>query len=357
MTVIADPAAFRSTDVELGDEPTFRLADLVRLHDSPVGRHPLEISESMGDGALLTLLPSFANVRRTLLALDYRFLPAREISGAHTIFPVLELVGILESKTIPYRKTADSARQLLKRVPDLRLDDRMFSQNCVASYTYHEGAHAIFYEIACARDGIPRGGRLVEVLLASEAFAMAFEQYAALLTAGHTRRAIPLFIALNSYAKPLTYATSDCAKAASIARLRDFAINRPKEILCYLACAYLIAMLRPIASVDKPALARWFADYATFIPRQWEDAELLMAIGLQVDQVFRSDTQRNFYQLLNLERELASVLEAPLEESFRGDAAFHSYLPHAIATVIAGDPVQQHRHAQCQADTTAPFFA
>lgn len=347
-----------STPINSGHAHTvpIRLAALHTRHQTPDARHPLELPGVFGDGPLLHLFPEFVHIRKALTALGYRFVPAREVFGLNSIFPTLELVTILETRAIPYRKTADAIDYFLTRAPHLGLDEQTFGELCASNFTYHEGAHAIFYEAACALEGVPRGQRQVEVLLASEALAMALDQYIALLASAHIGSDIPTFLSLNSYSKPLSYQTDDQQQATAVLRLREHAIHTPKQVICFLACAYLISLLRPLANAGKPELVTWFANYSGLLLSQSEDANLLLSIGLQVDPVFRGDTQRRFYRLLGLEQAYETTLAAPLASNFQGDAAFHCLMPHVLTTIIDGILPTPEKSRQCRNDQPISFF-
>lgn len=347
-----------TTAINSGQAQTvsFQLATLHERHQAPGARHPLELTGVIGDGYLLHLFPEFVHVRTALAELDYRFVPAHEVFGLNSIFPTLELVNILETRAIPYRKTADAIQYFLSRSPNIGFDEQTFGELCVSNFTYHEGIHAIFYEIACALEGVPRGLRLVEVLLASEAMAMAFDQYIALIASAHAGSAIPVLLSLNSYSKPLSYLTEDQQLAPDVLRLRELAIDSPKQVICFFACAYLISLMRPLVNAGKSELVEWFVAYSGLVLQKPGDATLLLSIGLQVDSVFRGETQRRFYRLLGIEQEYEMALAAPLASNFQGNAALHVLMPYAVATIIDGTLPAMEKSEKCRQNQTISFF-
>lgn len=319
-------------DDELGNGSEFRLAKLMSVHARE--HHDLELPDVLGDGALLNRLSPLVHVRRTLFDLGYDFAPASQIDGIHSMFPVLELMEILQNRKIPYRRTALAAEHALVGRPDLSLPDSLFREICVASYTYHEGAHAIFYEVACACEGIPHGRRFVEVLLCSEAFAMAFEQYVALLAIADGRRSTALFLAVSAYPNPLDHRRFDRTDPGAGLRLGRLAVAAPIEVLVMLVTAHLVALLRPTAAAGLPGLTERLAAYAGISPAESSVAEHLISIGLHVDYDFRDRTQRNFYAYLGLQSEFEAVRAEPLESCLADGAPMERFLKRAIHSVL-----------------------
>ncbi|GAC1353251.1 MAG: hypothetical protein NVS3B20_07900 [Polyangiales bacterium] len=317
---------------DLGGAETFRLDHLHQIHNNEM--HPLALLDGFGDGALLARITPLARARRALLERGYRFVPSQQLSAAGDLIPLLQLASILESKTIPYRRTTAALSQVIQQAPEMRLDDLMFRDVCAASHTFHEGAHALFYEEACAVEGVPHGGRLVEVLVASEAFAMALEAYAALVG---RRRSTALFLAVGAYSDPFAYAKFEKARPGVLDRLALLATSYPVAVMRYLASAFLIANLRPKATEGKTGLALWLADYARLPVGHREDIGCMLAICLDMDPTFRGRTATTFFRYLGLERELLDLYAAPLEISFTSNSPFHVHLPRSIAILFEGD--------------------
>lgn len=321
----------RATDPD--DERTFRLAELVRAHEREV--HPLGLADVLGDGALLGRIPLLEAMRRVVLGFGYRFAPRSELPGVNELFPVMELAAILEHRAIPYQRTAAVAKAVLARTPELRLRDEHFRDICAGSFTHHEGGHAIVWELALAAEGPLRGARLVEVLLASEAFAMAFEQLVALRPEARAHRLTPLFLALGSYANPLDRRKHASAGVRAPSEALDaLVVAEARAVLRLLASAYMVALLRPSARIGQPALAAFFAEYAGLTGAHAGDAEHLFDLGLFVAGDFREEIQRGFYAYLGLDDELSRLRARPLERSFEDGAAFHTFIPHAIELVL-----------------------
>jgi hypothetical protein len=321
-----------SIDDELGSGPDFRLAALMSIHLRE--HHELQLPDTLGDGALLNRLPPLAHMRRALKDFGYIFMPASQIAGIHAMFPILELTEIFRTRTIPFRRTALAAEQVLADRPDLSMPDSLFRDICVASYSFHEGAHAIFYETACVQEGIPHGRRLVEVVLGSEAFAMAFEQYVALLAMVEGQRSTSLFLALNAYANPLDNQRLDHGFPGAVGRLGRLALEAPAQMLTMLLNAHLVALLRPTAVAGLPGLSEQLAAYAGLPSMDPADAEHLTSIGFHVDYEFRGHTQNNFYSCLGLEHELEAVRAEPLESYLAGGTLIEEILPPAIDAVL-----------------------
>jgi len=316
---------------ELGTGQTFRVATLLSIHEHE--RHELELRDALGDGSLLCRLPPLERARRTLLEMTYAFVPSTQMAGIHAMFPLLELTEILRTRTIPYRRSALAAKQILVDRPDLCLSDSLFRQTCTASYCFHEGAHAIFYERACAEEGLPHGRRYVEIMLASEAFAMAFEQFVALLAIADGRRSTALFLAVSAYANPLDFQRFERDDPGAVERLGRLAVEAPEKVMMIMACAYMVALLRPTA-VALPGLSEWLANYADLREENSTDSKHLVSIGLHVEYEFRDRTQRNFYEHLGLRHELEMVRADPLESFLRYDSPIERFLPLAMNSVI-----------------------
>ena len=310
----------------------FRLAALVAIHERE--SHALAMPSALGDGALLTRLKPLEHTRRALIDMNYRFAPRPDITGIHSMFPVLELTEILRTRTIPYHRTALAARRVLADRPDLRLSDVLFRGICSASYSFHEGAHAIFYETACAQGGVPRGRRFVEVMLASEAFAMAFEQFVALLAVAEGRRSTALFLAVSAYSTPFDLQCFDRDRPGVVARLAQLAVAAPGSVITMLTCSYMVALLRPTATAGHPDLALRLAEYAQLPQTDQADRECLMSIGLHVDHEFRCSTQDNFYGYLGFRDELQEVRSAPLEFFMSPGTPIERCLSPSIDTVL-----------------------
>lgn len=316
---------------ELGTGRTFRVAALLSIHEHE--RHELELPDALGDGSLLCRIPPLERARRALMDMAYAFVPGNQMGGNHTMFPLLELTEILRTRTIPYRRSAVAAKQILAHRPDLSLSDSLFRETCTASYCFHEGAHAIFYERACAQEGVPRGRRYVEIMLASEAFAMAFEQFVALLAVVDGRRSTALFLAVSAYANPLDFQCFERDDPGVVARLGRLAVETPEKVMMIMVCAYMVALLRPTA-IALPGLAEWLADYADLRDENSKDSKHLVSIGLHVEYEFRDRTQRNFYEHLGLQHELEMVRADPLESFLKRGSPIECFLPLAMNSVM-----------------------
>jgi hypothetical protein len=182
--------------------------------------------------------------------------------------------------------------------------------------------------------GKPEGRARVEVLTASEAFAMAFEQYIALAGVADERRSTVLFLAMNSYAIPMDGAQPYFPGKPAIARLGALAIEQPAGVLTFLFHAFLIALLRPAATSGLPGLADRLGQLACLRDLGKADAEHLLRIGLHVDIEFRGKTQVNLYRLLGLSDEHAWVLAQTLDAYVNREALIFSVFSTALACVL-----------------------
>jgi len=299
--------------------PWFELAALDRVHRE-AGHHPLAIEDCFGDGVLLHRIPALARMRQALLDRGYRFVPAGTSYGAA---PLLQLEKILETRTIPYQRSAPAIREVLTRAPAMSFDDATFKEAFQASYAFHESAHAWTWELACERRRQrqqPEGLHRVEVLIATEAFSMAVE---AVATLTDRRRSTALFLGVNSYADPFAYErqmTPDVMRGAE-----GLQQEQPRALYRFLAGAFLIANLRPTAVKAQTKLACWLADWSDLacdVPM----AEALLQLGLGVCLGFRTRVAPTFFRYLGLSTELETLQRRPLEASFRPGAVFHDVI-------------------------------
>jgi hypothetical protein len=266
---------------------------------------------------------------------NYSFAPADSIAGAHSMFPLVELTEILDKRIIPYRRTANAAQQLLARTRDVAMSQRLFRDLCVANYVAHESAHALFYEIALAGEGSLADDRYVETLLISEAFAIAFEQFVALIATLDGRRTTALFLATNAYVTPSDIVRNPLVEPDAIRIVAKLAVAAPMAVLALLSAVNLIALIRPNAGGAKPALAERLASLIGLEALDARALDALLAIGLRVDFDFRSIMQRNFYEYLGLEGHYARFISRRIEDVLSESVVFTTYLPDAIECVTS----------------------
>jgi hypothetical protein len=307
------------------------LTMLIEMHDRYP--HDLGLPDCLGDGVLLHRFEPLAACRKRLLRSGYAF-ERRNLVSRHSMFPVLELLEIFRARRIPYYPTAQAARAMLESQPHLLMPDGLFRDTCVSTHAFHESAHALFYEEALALTGKPEGRAWVEILTASEAFAMAFEQYIVLASVADERRSTSLFLAMNSYAITLDGARPPFLDKPDVARLGALAMEQPSEVVTFLFHAFLIALLRPTASSGLPGLAERLAQLACLREVGLDDAEHLLRIGLRVDMEFRGRTQCNLYRLLGLANDHTSMLAQPLDAYVSHEAVNFGILAAALECVF-----------------------
>jgi hypothetical protein len=318
-------------------ERPFRLDALMALQVREY--HEMALPEVLGDAALLNRLPPLNRLRGAVREYDYAFAPAETIAGAHSMFPLLELTEILGKRTIPYRRTANAARHLLARTPDIAMSPRLFRDLCVANYVAHESAHALVYEIVLGVEGRLTGDRYVETMLTSEAFAIAFEQFIALVATADGRRSTSLFLATNAYVTPADIVRNSHVDSDTIGYAAKASVAAPTAVLTMLSAVNLIALVRPTAGGGKPGLAERLGRLLKLEILDARVLNALVVIGLRVDFDFRSTMQRNFYEYLGLERHYAAFLALPIEEILPRAIAPFSYLADAIQRV-AGEKAE-----------------
>lgn len=317
---------------DVGSQDEISLGELLRLHKEE--HHSLEISDALGDGALLRRLWPLPNLRLAVANFGYQFLPVSQLNGIHCMFPILELDDILRTKSIPFRRTAVAAEYVLNSQPDFRISAKLFSEICIASYTYHEAAHAVFYEVSRSIVGALEGINHVEMMLVAEAFAISFEQLIALLAINDARCSTALFLSVSSYATPFKLQWLDEKTSGTSKRLAAIAADRPREVLAMLVCTHMMALLRPSAVAGKPELAEYFADYAQLRDIDRPDSLHLMAIGLRVGFDFRTETLRQYFSTVGLLGELNTLRSEPLSNFLASDRLLPRVLDSVVQVVL-----------------------
>ena len=311
---------------------TFRLAEMEALHASE--SHSLALDDVFGDALLLRRVPTLERLRHATVGYGYRFVPHDELSAAHSVMPLVQLAEILDQKTIPYRRSAPAARELLARAPEMRFDELTFRDSFEEIRIPHESAHAVFWELARAAEGPLAGRRLVEVLVASEGFAIGFDTYVVLATLACASRSTMRFLSVNTPADPYGFGSRERKEPGLLRRLVRLVTERPAETLRLMCIGCFVSNVRPTAAAAQPELVRRLSAHAGLGPEWHEEATALIAATMCTDVQFRKRTAPTFFRQLGLEAEFEAFCAAPLEESFRAPAAFYTYLPLACALVL-----------------------
>lgn len=156
------------------------------------------LPNSLGDGFLCRKNRVFARVRKLALKANYSF----TLKGNEAYFgwPLVNLDGVLESKTIPYRNNRAGLLHLEElrpghfRIADLRHNRPQ------PNYLLHEAAHGVAFQTLfdSTKSVVPQmqdRSRLARVLL-GEAFAMTTEYFAACCVDSTVH---DWFFSINSY--------------------------------------------------------------------------------------------------------------------------------------------------------------
>lgn len=318
----------------LSGEGTFELAHLVEVNEMEA--HPLGLREVFGDGVLLNRIRPLAAMRRSVFDLGYHFAAIDKLSPVYDALPLLQLAEILDRQVIPYRRNAVAMQQIIEASKTMHFDELTFRDLAPQCLTSHESAHAVFFEVARRNDGElldpshRRPGsvaarRFVEVLVASEGFALGFDVFIVLVALADPRPSTMHFLSVNSAADQYGFATYDRENPGVLARLSRLALAYPAELLRLLCASCLISNLRPRASsFAKPELVTWLSKYARF-PRGYEiEANCIASIGLKIDYAFRMRTAPTLFRFLGLENEFRAVSGEPLEAAFEESAPFSS---------------------------------
>ncbi len=139
---------------------------------------PIEgaLKDVVADSWLMEHNPFYANVRKIVLSLGYKF--SSKEQDAYISLPIGQIKNILTNKTIPYianfvaysNLIEDSKTDLyFSEIPEMR-----------ANYTLHEGAHAIAFEVAKSLqlDYLKEPSlKNLRAMLVQESFANATEQF------------------------------------------------------------------------------------------------------------------------------------------------------------------------------------
>ena len=318
---------------QMGSDDPVRVADLIKINMDEC--HPLGLPQSLGDGPLLHRFAVLYQLRAELVKYGYRFEPMSR--AIHSLFPILELDEILARKVIPYRLTTPAAEELVRHNSDYSLPYRLFIEVCNSSVTHHEGAHALFFEIAQSLSGPSYGLQFVETMLLGEAFAMSLDQFIAVLSAADGRRSTALFLGLNSYANPFDLSWIDDSQPGSLIRLAKVAEKSPRETLTLLVCAHMVSLLRPKAVGGQPELAQSFAVHAGFDNHDPSDLEELFLIGLRVAYEFREDTLRRYFTLRQTRRELDELRAQPIASFLAEGRMMEKLLPSVLDAILGSD--------------------
>lgn len=289
--------------------PTIRVADLLSRSSPRVD----ELPDCLGDSNVLGAIPMLARQRQQLLQLGYRFVPEDQLRESERLATSLQLLQRLQTRVIPYRRTLPAVRELATFNPELCLDPTVLADVIAVNYTFHEGAHAVFYDIAGAQQGALAGRPLVEVLLASEGFAIAFNKMSLLLGLPTADPIMQAFFALNMSIDPYDDSWRNLDLPLQPDDIFTCAKQYPAQCLRFLASASLLAMLRPDTVVVKPGLSEHLAQAAGLPVATWPVAVAMMKQSLQLPQRFRDRITVAFFAYNNLLDEYRAVIAQPLE--------------------------------------------
>ncbi len=323
---------YHDDDRELGAGPTF---DLFRLTDiDQAESHALALPGSFGEGALLRRLPPYRRLRERLNGFGYTFVPTSDLPLSDRVAPELRLLRALRERSIPYFPAGRAFQQLLSAAPFARFDDVGLVSICAHSTTAHEGAHALIWELALAREGSLEGQRLVEALIVGEGFAMAFEFWLALSLLRSESRSMPMFFAMNAAQNPFSLAAVEKDAPGTLSRLADLAAAEPGAVMKLFAAAGVIANVRPRARSLREPFIEFLGTFAGVDPAWVSEATTLVRAALSLEENFRTVTARTFFRFNDLEEHHRAFCERPLEAHFEPDAMLQRYLPLAITEVL-----------------------
>jgi hypothetical protein len=297
------------------------LTDL--LAQESTGRDALP--DCLGDAYVLQAVPMLATQRQFLLGRGYRFVAEEQLPQNEQLVTSLQLLRRLTTRVIPYRRTLPAVREIVAANPHLRLKAQVFAEMVAANYTFHEGAHAVWYETVLTQEGPLHGARLVETLLASEGFAVAFNKMTQLLGRAEDPVA-KVFFALTMSVNVFEDSWGKLAPPLQEQDFRACAAQYPAQCLRFLSSAGLLAMLRPDTYAVKPALTELLAAAAGLPRETWPIAAALMKLSLQeIPNGFRDGVTVAFFAYNNLLDEYRSVLAQPLEQLLGEGSGFDDH--------------------------------
>lgn len=319
-------------DDDIGGERLFALDTLARVA-APEAEQPFAIADCFGDGLLLSRIPHLARLRARVGELGYRCVPDDDPLAGDRVIPLLQLEHILTTRTIAFRRSTPSARAILARCPAMQFDDLTFIDTFDASHVFHEAGHALAWELVRAAEGEPRGRRLVETLIATEAYTMAIEALAAL---ADLRRSTALLLAINAYAHPFAYRSQERAAPGFVRRAHGLMRAQPRKMFRFLAGSFLVPNVRPAAVKADARLAAWLADWAG-LEVDAPMAEALVSLGLGICLAFRTAVAPTYFRYLGVEADLHALCKEPMGASYRPGAVFHDHVD-PLASVLFPDP-------------------
>ena len=318
--------------------------DLLAHHRSTP--HPDSVVGVLGDGALLHELPLLAANRRIVREGGFSFVPDTETPEAWRVFPMLHLAHMMKRRAIPYRNTLDALQQLLDTCPGLEFDAASLSFLCEGNALNHECAHAQVLLQAEAAGVSFRGAEFVELLLTTEAFAIALEHAVACGVMQDGSTITKVLLSINGYANPFELATRFTNGPGRASRLERFAKQSPQSFMMLLAASAHLGNLRPTVREPSGDLVARLVEMVELSDDDIEESVLrdVVGIGLSIDQAFRTQTASTFFRFLRLEGHWVDLLKRPLEEAFAPEGLYARLIPRAVESVT--HPCRTFNHAE-----------
>lgn len=307
---------------------TSRVLRLPQLVEAEVP-HPQAIRESLGDGWVLANVPMLARQRAHLRARGYRFVSDETQSPVQRMLPGFQLLSMLRTREIPFKNTRAAIDELVAH-GTLEVDVSAFCTMCQVSYTFHEGAHAHFIDVVEDGEGRLEGRRLTEALLASEAYAIAFNIVSLLQGMIDDEPSTRAMLRLNVSGDPLLLAKYEAKRPGTVTRLRELATAQVEPMMRLLSTGCLFSMLRPRSVGAKPELVRRVMEMTGFPPANFEEASALTEMAMNLERDFREEITIAFFHHVGLLEEYQALLALPLEAWLQPGAIFHDYLPKLV---------------------------
>ena len=302
------------------------LLHLVEADDR--SRHPLALREGLGDAWVLANIPVLARQRVKLRECGYTYVPEESQTPEQRLLPTLQLLSMLRGRKIPFRSTRAAVDSLLGTGTST-IDVSAFCSMCAPNYTFHEGAHAHFFAVVETAEGMTSGKRLVEVLLASEAYALALNMTTMLIGLVDDEPSTRAFLALNVSADPISLTRFEREAPGVTRRLRELCLRQFSQVMHMLTSACLISMLRPSVA-GKPGLSPRLREEAGLPESTAGEAECLTQMAFSVDREFRDQITDTFFSHIGLVADYRKIRAEPLETSLGPEGVLRSYLPRVL---------------------------
>ena len=276
-----------------------KIAQLLEHHQKFASR-PHVLSDSLGDGFLVSNNRFFGAIRRAVVAAGFRL--SHDAHPAYRALPLSQLDWILKNKTIPYIDNVSVLREVELKIPRVSVWDDV-SDNLKGNAVFHESCHGVARSVAFDFQH-PRAQVLK--MLVEESFANTCELLS-ITDAGDPAHRI--FLELNSY----IFMNDDRTNLRNA--LNEIGAER---VFVFLMLSYLHAnFLRPISDRDferlfalaQSAGALGAVSGSPLDVKSKKTLRALSKIAFQLNPRFREVTTRFYLRLSGVASEMPATLD------------------------------------------------